>query len=62
MEKSIEKNIDLNWKPEHFQRRTGFHVACKEGHVEIVELLIENAVKFNIDLNSKDEYGLTGAT
>ena len=62
MKKSIEKNIDLNWKPEHFHRRTGFHVACTQGHFEIVELLIKNAVEFKIDLNSKDEHGLTGAT
>ena len=60
IKKSIENNIDLNWKPGRYPGRTGFHDACTSGQVKIVELLIENAAEFNIDLNVKDDYGSTG--
>ena len=40
--------------------KTGFHSACEEGHVKIVELLIKDSVEFNFDLNAKDSNGNSG--
>ena len=56
---SIKYNIDLNAK-DSLHGYTGFHFACFEGHVEIVEILVDNAEEFDIDLRVKDFFDRTG--
>ena len=51
-------NIDLNALDRHTfnQNVDFFHVACAQGHIDIVERLLEVAEKFNIHINpSNDE-------
>ena len=43
-------NIDLN--STSLKRRTGFHLACENGHVKIVEMLIQKSDELNINLNA----------
>ena len=69
---SVECNINLNAKDGdnktglHYEDRdgkaslTGFHNACKRGHIKIVELLIKNSVECKINLNAKNGDGMTG--
>ena len=40
--------------------RTAFHWVCNNNHLSIVETIVKKSVHFNIDLNSKDENGMTG--
>merc|ERR1719483_2061675 len=54
---SVECRIDLNAKE---VGGTGFHYACRSGHIEIVELLIKNSVELNFNLNAKANNGFTG--
>ena len=56
---SMELNIDLN-ALNHYNGSTGYHYACKNGHVKIVELLIKNSVELKIDLNAQNYHGTTG--
>ena len=49
IQKSAELNIDLNVEDEGGW--TPFHFAYKNGHSKIVEIIIHNFVKINIDLN-----------
>ena len=65
VQKSTELNIDLNVKDE--EGMTAFHLACNEGNVDIIEMLIDLnqedqsfQMKYHIDLNAKDEDGRTG--
>ena len=39
--------------------QTPFHLACKNGQAGIVEFIIKNSDKLNIDLNAKDMCGST---
>ena len=50
MKYSVDLNIDLNAKTNNGD--TAFHHACRNGHSLIVETLIQNSTKFNIDLNA----------
>ena len=34
---------------------TAFHLDCKNGHIEIAELLIQKSTELNIKLNAKDK-------
>ena len=36
-----------------------FQKACENGHLKMVEMLIQKSTKFNIDFNAKDEHGST---
>ena len=38
---------------------TPFHFACRKGLADIVEIIMKNSVKFEIDLNAKDNGGWT---
>ena len=57
----ISEDIDLNVK-EYWERRllrkepgwTGFTRACKNGHVDVVELFLNHSKTFKIDLNTRD--------
>ena len=40
-------------------RETPYHWACRAGNVEIVKLLIDNAIEYNIDLNDVNIQGQT---
>ena len=61
MERSIELNIDLNAKLTKLSDgETPFHLACINGPSKLVEILIQNSKKFNIDINSKTYRGQTG--
>ena len=44
-------NIDVNAKDMY--GKTGYHLACQNSQVRIVESLIKNSVEFNKDLNAK---------
>ena len=50
-------NIDLNAQDN--MNRTPFHVACRSGEIESVELMIQKSAEFNIDLNAKTVDGNT---
>ena len=39
--------------------KTSFHLACKNGHLNIVEYLLENT-NLNVDINAKDSNSWTG--
>ena len=58
LQKSAEKNIDLNARGDLGQ--TAFHCACEFGHRNIVEMMVDNAEAFQIDLTTKDYGGRTG--
>ena len=51
IQKSAEFNIDLNAKDE--DGMTAFHLACTRGRKNIVEMIIDNAESFKIDLTKK---------
>ena len=51
----MEFNIDLNIEA----GTSAIHLACMYGHTELVQMLIQNSVEFNIDLNTKDQNGWT---
>ena len=55
--KSVEFNINLNCKDKFGM--TGFHYACREGNLKIVEILMQNSPEYNINLNCKDKHGST---
>jgi ankyrin repeat protein len=57
MKKSSELKIDLNIKDNN--GNTALHIACLNGHSEIVEIIIKNSSELKIDLNSKEEGGWT---
>ena len=50
-----QKNQDFNGKDSNGW--TGLHWACKKGPLKIVELLLKEAIKFNINLNIVDNKG-----
>ncbi|XP_019616149.1 PREDICTED: ankyrin repeat domain-containing protein 2-like [Branchiostoma belcheri] len=54
--RSLEKGVDVNIKSITTDGDTGLHVACREGHVKVVELLIKNQA----DLNVANKDGDTG--
>ena len=58
MQKSTELEIDLNAKDIH--ELTAFHWACVNSETSIVEMMIENAKIYNLDLEAKDECGKSG--
>ena len=59
LQNSTVFNIQLNIKDKIYGK-TAFHMACKRGHLSIVELMIENRESFNLDLSAKDNHGRTG--
>ena len=42
------------------QNRSPFHIACEQGHNDIVEIIINNLGKIAIDINGNDSKQLTG--
>ena len=46
-------------KPDNV-RMTGFHYACREGHTEIVEYLVEKADDLGLDIQAVDVFKRTG--
>ena len=40
-------------------KTTAFHLACGEGHSNVVKIFMENSITLNIDLNAKDIIGQT---
>ena len=58
--KSVEYGIDINAKQIEFDcGATAFHLACLDGNIEIVQIMIEMAEAINLDLEAKC-LGLTG--
>ena len=58
LEISSDRNININHIG--FLGRTGFVQACKRKHKDVVDLLVANSTKFNIDLNTRDNFGKSG--
>ena len=57
---SWRKIIDdqkILWKNETGTK--AFKLACENGHSKLADILIKNSKKFNIDLNHKNQYGMT---
>ena len=40
---------------------TAFHYACMRGNTRIVDIIIDNAELYHIDLEAKDKFGRNGA-
>ena len=57
IQKSIKHQIELNAIDE--DGRTGFHTACTDANLKLVEMFLDKSLEFNIDLNSKDDEGRT---
>ena len=57
MKNSAEFNIELNAK--NNSGNTAFHLACLQGNVKIVDMLMKNSAEFNIELNAKDDDSCT---
>ena len=59
LEMSFKYKIDLN-AIEDKQENTGFIIACKMKHFDVIEVLESNAEKFNINLKCRDWQNKTG--
>ena len=57
-ERLMQKSADINAKDE--MGRTAFHWACNLGCKGIVEMMIDNAESFKLDLMAIDNDGKTG--
>ena len=53
MEKSADCYVNLNTKDQNIE--TAFHLAYRQGHLEIVEILLEKSVEYDTNLNPKYE-------
>ena len=58
MKMYFELKIDINSKNQN--GRTAFHLACINGTIGIVDMMIENMQSFNLDLEAKDNAGKSG--
>ena len=54
----IEKEDDKNPKNEY--DCTPLHLACQEGKLHIIKILVENSEKWKIDFNDSEMLGSTG--
>ena len=50
LQRSSELNIKFNARDK--EEYTAFHLACKNGHLNVVELLMKKSSKFNIVLDN----------
>ena len=50
--------MDFNAKAK-FMNFTAFHFACKQGHLDVVKIIVENATALSLDLNAKCKMGNT---
>ena len=50
LQRSSELNIKFNARDK--EEYTAFHLACKNGHLSVVELLMKKSCKFNIVLDN----------
>ena len=55
---SAQVNLDLNLKS--WNGWTALHLSCASGQSKIVDVIIENSQQFNIELNAKNHYEMTG--
>ena len=53
LEKSVEYGIDINAKQRFDCGATAFHLACLDGNLVIVQIMIEMAESINLDLTAK---------
>ena len=52
---------EIRKNPTNEYQETPFHVACKEGHFKIAEVIMRSSIESNINLNSTERrYGETG--
>ena len=59
MKKAAILSINLNAKDTY--GLTGFHLACKQGHANVVKVFMQKAAILGIDLEAKEAtYGYTG--
>lgn len=49
----LDYGADVNFK--HYDRRTALHLACVEGHIEIVKILLDAGA----DIDAEDRWGIT---
>ncbi len=56
---SFELNIELNAK-DILNGMTPFHWACHNSNTNILEMILENAESFKIDIKIRDKFGRTG--
>ena len=54
---ALQSNLNLNAT---VCGETGFHYACENGHLKIVENLVQKSIEFNINLNATTIRGKTG--
>ena len=62
LKKFSELNLKLELHPDErdFHGQTLFHIVCKDGHVKVVEILIQRSAELTIDVNARDYSGYTG--
>ena len=53
LEKFKEAKFDVNQKDK--DGNTGLHLACINGRFNVIEIFIQNSIKYNIQLNAKDK-------
>ena len=58
MENSTKFEINLN--EDERASKTAFHLACENGHLRTVEILLQKSAIFGIDPNAKSNNGRTG--
>ena len=58
MKKSLELKINLKNKDRYGY--TAFHLACQNGHIRIVDMMIEQSKSLELDLKAEDSDGQTG--
>ena len=62
LQKFSELNLKFELQPDgkDFLGLTLFHLVCKDGHVKVVDLLIQRSAELTIDVNARDYSGYTG--
>ena len=57
--KSLACNSCFDFNAKDIKGQTAFHKACRDGHVNVANMIMENSATLSIDLNAKDSRGQT---